>query len=110
MKLKAPDRYWLLTQKEREKMLNQCGPDGPLNLLIPNHLMGADISESCNIHDFMYIKAESKSDLREADRVFLDNMMTQVENGSKFSRFGRKMLAYFYYGAVRAYSWFRSSK
>lgn len=105
MKLKAPEEYWLLTETERKEMLNQCGPNGPLNHLIPNHLLGLNISESCDIHDFMYIKSLSGKDLKKADRIFFDNMMTQVKNGSSSVSIWRKILAYINFGAVRIYSW-----
>lgn len=105
--LEAPKEYWQLDETEKSKILNQCGPDGPLGSLIPNHLLGLDISAQCNVHDFMFAKAKDDEELREADRVFLKNMMTQIENHPGSLSIWRKMLAYIYFGAVRIYSWFQ---
>ena len=44
--LQAPKEYWELDASERKKLLNQCGPDGPLNYWVPNHLSGLDVSDS----------------------------------------------------------------
>ena len=105
--LKAPDEYWRLSDEEKKKLLNRCGPDGPLNRVVPNHLLGLSIADQCDVHDLMFIRAENSEELREADEVFLENMMTQIENNPGPLSFGRKLLAYIYFGAVRIYSWFQ---
>ena len=107
MKLQAPDEYWNLEDKEKKKLLNQCGPNGPLNHVIPDHLLGLDIGQSCDVHDFMFSQALNSDDHRLADKVFLSNMMTQIENNPSPISLWRKMLAYIYFGAVRIYSWFQ---
>ncbi len=106
-KLQAPEEYWKLDNEEKKKLLNQCGPDGPLNQLVPNHLLGLSVISSCNVHDYMFIKARNSKELKEADKVFLKNMMTQIENNPSPVSIWRKMLAYIYFGAVRIYSWFQ---
>ena len=104
--LHAPDQYWKLDEDEKKKLLNQSGPDGPLNYLVPNHLIGLNVSASCNIHDFMYSKARTSKDFKLADKIFLMNLMTQIEERPGVITPWRKILAYVYYSAVRIYSWF----
>jgi hypothetical protein len=105
MKLQAPDSYWKLTDEQKDKLLNQCGPDGPLNKVIPDHLLGLSISESCNIHDYMFGEAIGQQEAKLADKVFLRNMKTQVESkNDRFLTTMRRFLAYLYYVAVRGYS------
>ena len=106
-KLQAPEEYWKLDDEEKKKLFNQCGPDGPLNNLVPNHLLGLNISAQCDVHDFMFANARNSEELKEADKVFLANMMTHIENNPSFVSIWRRMLAYIYFGAVRIYSWFQ---
>ena len=93
-----------MTKKRRNSLIN-AGPDGPLNRVVPNHLLGLSISDQCDVHDLMFIRAKNSEELSEADEVFLENMMTQIENNPGPLSFGRKLLAYIYFGAVRIYSW-----
>ena len=104
--LDAPEEYWKLTHKEREKIVNECGPDGFINRLIPNHLLGLDISDACNIHDFMFAKAKNHEEHREADKTFLKNIDKKIIQGSKtfLGRILRKGLARIYYLVARIYS------
>ncbi len=106
--LQAPKEYWSLSQKERLTLLNQCGPEGPLNGLIPDSLLGLDISESCNIHDFMVMKARNRNHLKVADDVFHRNMRSQIKVKPGFKGVWRQFLAYIYFKSVRVYSWLKS--
>ena len=104
--LKAPKQYIEASIEEKEKILNKCGPDGVINHLVPDHLIGLDISASCNIHDWMFTKAMSQSDHKKSDAVFLQNLKTQIREKKsnpllKYLRYG---FAYIYFGAVRIYS------
>ena len=115
MNLKAPREYDQLSEKERKELLNQCGPDGPLNQLIPDHLLGLPIHQSCDRHDFMFARANTADDFRHADQVFLENMNRQIEHSSSgWLKAPRRILAWVYYGAVRLYStikiWSKSEK
>lgn len=105
-KLQAPEEYWQLDDEEKTKLLNQCGPDGPLNSLVPDHLFGLKISSICDIHDFTFTNAKSSEDHRKSDQLFLKNMNTAIEAQTKSKPlvFLRKSLAYIYYLAVRIYS------
>ena len=93
------------------KKLNNCGPGGPLNYLIPDHLLGTKISSSCNIHDWTYLESKDEVEHRHSDLLFLKNMKAEVRAEPahpvlKYMRFG---LAYAYYGAVRMYSFLKKS-
>lgn len=105
-KLQAPKEYFELSKGEKKKLLNQCGPDGPINKIIPNSLLGADISQSCDIHDYMFIKAQNKKQAKVADEVFLKNMKTEIDKkrSSKVLSLFRKALANVYFAATRIYS------
>ena len=55
----------------------------------------------------MFFKAKNSDELKQADRVFLANLMTQIKNKPSSVSIWRKVLAYIYFGAVRIYSWFQ---
>ncbi len=105
-RLKAPKEYYELSPMERRKLLNQCGPDGALNDYIPNHLLGTNISKSCDIHDFMFFEAKNKKEAEYADKIFLENMNKQIKNDKKMNIFDpvRTLFAYVYFLATRVYS------
>lgn len=111
-KLNAPMEYWNLSQEEKAKIVNQCGPDGPLNKLIPDHLLGLKISSECDVHDFMFSKANNQKDFEVADKTFLHNLDRKIERDSKTAiwRIFRKGLARVYYWVVRLYSSFQKDK
>lgn len=104
--LSAPKEYWVLTPEERERLLNKCGPDGPVNKLIPDHLFSLEISDVCNVHDFMFVKAKSKKERKIADDLFLKNLDAKIEASSNnnFIKILRKVAARVYYTFVRLYS------
>jgi hypothetical protein len=68
-------------------------------------MYGLSITEAANIHDYMYYVGMTLEDKREADRVFLNNMIRIIEANSKFwvLEFLRKRRAKKYYLAV---DWF----
>ena len=57
---------------------NGCGPSGWKGDLVPDTLGGIDISEACNIHDYMYYVGGTEEDKELADRYFLINMLTII--------------------------------
>lgn len=72
MKLLAPETYLEASDELKNRVCNGCGPDGILGKLVPEHLAGADVSQACNIHDWMYQEGEDK---QKADLYFLANMI-----------------------------------
>lgn len=104
--LRAPKSYVEAPLEVKERIVNKCGPDGVINHLVPNHLLGLDISESCDIHDWMFAEAENQRAHQQSDVVFLKNIKTQIRKSKtnsllKSVRYG---MAYIYFGAVRIYS------
>ena len=109
--LQAPVSYLRASVEEKEEIVNKCGPDGVINHLVPNHLIGLDASLSCNIHDWTFAQSKNQQDHIESDLLFLRNLKTQIREKKsnfllKYLRYG---LAYIYFGAVRIYSSFAKS-
>ena len=101
-KLYAPQGFWNLSRCARMQLCNGCGPKG-LGLLCPDTIYGLDISEACNIHDYMYAKGLRHSSKREADRVFLYNMLRiiRARTHSRILFWLRKRRARTFYLAVK---------
>ena len=81
-----------------------CGRRGWHRDLVPDSLLGLDISPACCIHDFMYtVPLDADLAYKEkADRVFLNNMMRLIERGTSmlWLKKLRAALAWLYYQAV----------
>jgi hypothetical protein len=102
IELYAPTGYWLLTPAEKAVICNGAGPKG-YGWLVPDTLWGLSIKEAANIHDYMYSKEYkpwSNETKKEADRVFLNNMIRLINNASKLLRWLRLRRAQTYYEAV----------
>jgi hypothetical protein len=98
----APPEYWRLPEDVRESY--RCGPGrGVLEQLVPEKMYGLSVSPACSIHDFMYAHGNTSDDKREADIVFLNNMIRLIEAGGGwwFLRKLRLRRAYIYYEAVK---------
>lgn len=100
VKLWAPKSYNAI---ERTKC-NGCGAGWNVKL-IPDNLLGCDITEACNIHDYMYTIGGSLHDKKKADRVFLNNMTRLVlaYSGNWFTRNLRLAMVKRYFNAVKYY-------
>lgn len=77
--LYAPESYINASPEVRAAAVNGCGPGGWKVDLIPDVIWWLDISPSCNIHDWMYTVGETLADKEEADRVFLNNVLRQID-------------------------------
>lgn len=78
--LYAPESYWKATPEERNKVINGCGASDWKGQLVPEKLLGLSVSESCNIHDWMYHHGEDDTDKEKADSVFLNNMQRTIDS------------------------------
>lgn len=97
-----PSGYRDLPASIKESVCNGCGSGG-YGFLIPDNLLGCDISEACNIHDYMYEFARPViGDKEKADRVFSNNMIRLVldKGGWGWVVRLRLRLAWKYYQAV----------
>ena len=105
MKLFAPEAYWNAPRAEIDRIAGGCGPGRIGDKLIPDSLLGASIKEACRIHDYMYHVGATVEDKKEADRVFLNNMLRIIFAGAKFFalRYPRIFMAYVFYRMVKEF-------
>ena len=75
----APENYVLASLAVRAQVVNGCGPGGWKVDIIPDTIYGLNVSEACNIHDWMYTTGETLADKEEADRVFLNNILRLID-------------------------------
>lgn len=74
----APEWYWKIPQSEREK--GKCGAGNGLGeKLVPETLWFLNVTPACQIHDKMYERGKTLEDKKEADRIFLNNMLRIIE-------------------------------
>ncbi len=104
--LYAPFSYWKTSEIEKKKYVNGCGPKSLPHWLIPDQLLGTDVTESCNIHDWMIKESKTKDDFKIADELFLKNMKLELPQKRGIITILRNALTYLYFGAVRVYSTF----
>jgi hypothetical protein len=106
LKLYSPPSYKRLTPEARAEIINGCGAANARFDFIPDKIYGLDISEACNIHDYMYHIAEPTNEAKiEADRIFLNNLLRIIEfyTTSSMLKKLRRSRAKKYYKAVKAY-------
>jgi len=84
-KLITPREYEKLDKRELELICNGCGTEGWKGKLVPDTIYGVNITKACNIHDFMYFNGMTMKDKKEADDVFLKNLLTIVNHSPKWS-------------------------
>ena len=105
MKLKAPPSYHKATPEQRYERSNGCGPHNGLAEQVPDHLLGVSINEACAIHDWEYFEIQNEEEREIADRNFLDNMNSLIEENSPsfLKKSIQKIFAKIYYGFVRIF-------
>jgi len=98
----ATEAYKELPIDVKEKFCNGCGTKGLGGWLVPDTLYGLNITECCNIHDFMYHVGTKHRDKEIADRTFLNNMIRVIDAESiSILKPFRRLRAMNYYSAVR---------
>ena len=112
MKLYSPKEYEQVNAVVKNSICKGCGPGtGWKEAIVPDSILGVNINEACNIHDFMYsdkyhemkgIKKSAESK-KNADCVFLGNMTTLIMNKPswKWVKRLRLKIAHKYYQAVK---------
>lgn len=98
MQLLAPASYHAADSAERAMVCNGCGPGSWRLDMVPDCILGLDITEACNIHDWMY---EWDGDREQADAWFLANMAILAARGSKLLLPVRLVVIVNYFLAVR---------
>lgn len=96
----APKVYSLLSKEEKAAYCNGCGAKE--GICIPSTFYGLDISEACNIHDFMYAVGTTLNHKDKADRAFLNNLTRIIVARSNWiTKPLRLKRAKLYYNAVK---------
>lgn len=88
---------------KKKKICNGAGPSGK-GYLVPDTIYGLNITESAHQHDWSYQFGITRKDKERADKMFLDNIITLIEQ-KKNQWFWVKKLRYKrakkYYYAVK---------
>ena len=103
MKLFKPKGYSALSADEKAKICNGCGSKGLGGWLVPETVWGLNITDCCNIHDYMYSQGATLQDKEYADRIFLNNLVRKIDSGSKLFRWPRRRRALKMYWAVNTF-------
>ncbi len=83
MNLYAPKTYWEATKEERKAVCNGCGAKGGIN--VPDTMYGLSITQSCNIHDWMFKEGVTYADMMFANAMFLLNLTIEIIAGSNWA-------------------------
>ena len=82
MKLYAPNEYWT-ADKDKLSICNGCGSRD--SGYVPDTMWGLNISEACNIHDWMFETGVTLADFYFSNAVFIMNLALIIVNkGSKW--------------------------
>ena len=84
VKLFAPAQYWETPEHIIDDMTGGCGPGGFGDWLAPDTNYGLSMFQACRVHDYMYAVGETLAAKEEADRVFLNNMVRLVKDGTRW--------------------------
>jgi hypothetical protein len=87
------------------RIVNGCGPGNWKVDLVPDNLLGLDISECCDIHDWDYTVGETEADKQAGDHRLLHNVIARINAAvgpfDKVLKPFRYIGAYDYYLAVK---------
>lgn len=84
---------------------NGCGSDTARFDFVPDSIFGLSIFEACRRHDFAYSRGGNRDDKKYADREFLGNMLTIINNYKRWYYphwFARHRAMTYYDAVVRA--------
>lgn len=103
VELYAPQSYIQAEPWQRELVINGCGPGGWLGWMVPETMYGLDVSEACDVHDWMYVTGLTIEDKERADRAFLNNLLRIIDANTSWwlLRRLRYRRARLYFEAVR---------
>jgi len=96
----APESYWWSTSDQVDSVCNGCGPAGWKNAIVPDAMWGLDISQACQIHDWMYEFGSTQMDKDIADDLFLTNLIAIIDDHGGWLKWPRSYRAMTYYRAV----------
>ncbi len=96
-----PNSYHEATPEMIADAAGGCGPGGSGDKYVPDTIWGLRVTPSCSIHDWMYHYGLTNEDKEVADRVFLNNMLRQIEAAEGWIKPLRRLRARTYYNAVK---------
>ena len=82
----APAVYWLLSAKDVAKISNGCGPGNWKLDLVPDKILGVDLTNACDKHDVCYYYGVTEEDKRLSDRLLLYNCLYDVDRYCEANR------------------------
>lgn len=83
--LGACEEFWNLTSIEIKKLAHGCGPgSGIWEKIVPDNVLGADLTPACDIHDVECYFADTKEELAASAENFLFNMLRINDTVSRF--------------------------
>lgn len=77
--LLVPQSYLNASKEEIDAKTGGCGPGGIGDWFVPDTMYGEPVFLACRIHDWMYGEGRTVEDKKIADRVFLWNMTTLIQ-------------------------------
>ncbi|MEX2524481.1 MAG: hypothetical protein WD750_05955 [Gammaproteobacteria bacterium] len=105
--LACPQSFLDAPDELRRQVCNGCGSAQAKFDFIPDTVWFLPIRKACDIHDWMYAQGRDIEDKRQADRVFLNNMLRLVERErgivGRLLKPLRRRRALKYYEAVNAF-------
>ena len=101
-RLESSLAYQQASRELIDEISNGCGPGGWKFDVVPDNLLGVDISRACEIHDWDYADGTLDRHRNEADKRFLRNMrkLVRAAGGPRHLRWARLCLAWWYYRGV----------
>lgn len=96
-RLLVEDGFWDLTPEQYSATCNGCGSKAAHLDLVPDCILGADVSLACDIHDHAYHLGLDK---RRADISFFHNLLTLCQCESDFIFLSRAKICHAYFDAV----------
>lgn len=105
--LYAPESFLRASEEVVKQVANGCGTAGWKGKLVPDTILGLNITLICNIHDWMYAEGATQWYKDHADCIFLYNMQNEINNApgvlNYLLRYHRRLRAHEYYLAVVAF-------
>ena len=103
--MKYPTGYEKLTASQKRLICNGCGAAWRIDV-VPDNILGLDITEACNIHDYSWFVAKPTwDDFHRANIMFLDNMLELISTGTRWwwLKWARRNRAMTYFNAVEEF-------
>lgn len=107
----APEEYFEASEEWLDANTGGCGPGKFGDKFVPDTIYGESIFLSCQIHDFMYNSGKTWEDKRYADRTFIWNMLSQIDDGEGWDIVReRRVMAYYQAVSHGGHDSFRKGK